>query len=384
MSEPDRTEFEGYEALVSELRASPPVAPERLRERVLELAPGARSWMSGRRRLVLVVAPLAVVAAVGAALVHAFVSSGRSPRLQADAAALGGRLPHSKPSRYAPVQGKKALTQSGQQDFGPAVKRRTLSPLLAAGSTSHALDNLNTTAGESVVIPKNRLVHADASLVVKVGSHAALTKATNSATQIVSKLGGYAQSVQYQASRTGYGNAYLALRVPVGKAETAIGQLSNLGTLVSQQVSTQDLQQQLTKQTNQLGVLRRDIAVYEQALQSGTLSGSQRVEIEIKLQNAQHEVKSLRTARSSTLASGATADISLTLTTNKNAIVVGHHHKRGRFGRLLGSAAGFLGLEGIIVLYALIVISPLVLIGGLGWWVVRERRRREDRLLAST
>ena len=155
------------------------------------------------------------------------------------------------------------------------------------------------------------------------------------------------------------------------------------GRLVSQQISTQDLQQQLTHQTNQIGSVRRAIAVYEQALQSGSLSATQRVEIQIKLANAQHSLKLVRKARSGTVASGATADISLTLTTNKNGIVGGGHHKSGRFDRLLGSAASFLGLEGIIVLYALVVLSPVVLLGGLGWWLLRERRRREDRLLAS-
>ena len=48
-----------------------------------------------------------------------------------------------------------------------------------------------------------------------------------------------------------------------------------------------------------------------------------------------------------------------------------------------GSAAHFLALEGIIVLYALIVLAPVLLLGALAWWIVRERRRREERLLAS-
>ena len=51
---------------------------------------------------------------------------------------------------------------------------------------------------------------------------------------------------------------------------------------------------------------------------------------------------------------------------------------------MLGSAAGFLGLEGMIVLYALVVLSPFIVLGTLGWWLVRERRRRDERrLLAS-
>jgi hypothetical protein len=218
-----------------------------------------------------------------------------------------------------------------------------------------------------------------------VPSHSALTKATNEASKIVGSLGGYAQSVQYQSSRDGTGNAFLQLRVPVGKAETALAKLGSLGTLVSQQVSTQDLQQQLTQQTDSIGSLRRAIAVYVQALQSGTLSATERVAIQIKLSNARHSLKLLKKARTATVASGATANISLTLTTNKDAGIVPTHHKSGRFERLLGSAAGFLALEGIIVLYALVVLSPFLLLGGLTWWILRERRRREEtRLLAST
>jgi hypothetical protein len=365
MSATDRTELDGYEGLVSELRATAPVAPERLRQRVLDLAPASRS---PKRRLVLVVVPVAVVLAVGAALVHGFVSSGSRP----DAAALAAASP-SHLIAHSPNHAKTS--------FGPLGQKQLNSPLPVAGTS--ALDQTKPSARYSLVIPKNRLVHADASLEVQVGSHAALSHATNKATQIVSSLGGYAQSVQYQTVRKGYGNAYLDLRVPVGQAQNAIAKLGALGTLVSQQISTRDLQQQLTKQTDQFGVLRREIAVYQQALQSGTLSASQRVEIQIRLESALHSVKLLRRARSSTLAYGATANISLTLTTNKHAVVVPGHHKSGRFGRLLGSAAGFLGLEGIIVIYALIVISPFVLLGALAWWIVRERRRREERLLAS-
>src|SRR3954469_11817870 len=79
MSAFDGSEMDGYEALVSELRANPPVAPERLRQRVLEGAPATRAPRSRKRKLVLVVVPAAIVLAVGAALVHGFVSSGSHP-----------------------------------------------------------------------------------------------------------------------------------------------------------------------------------------------------------------------------------------------------------------------------------------------------------------
>ena len=115
-----------------------------------------------------------------------------------------------------------------------------------------------------------------------------------------------------------------------------------------------------------------------------TLSATERVAIQIKLENARHSLKLLQKARTATVAQGATANVSLTLTTNKDAGIVPAHHTTGRFDRLLGSAARFLALEGIIVLYALIVLAPVLLIGGLAWWILRERRRREEsRLLAS-
>jgi hypothetical protein len=232
------------------------------------------------------------------------------------------------------------------------------------------------------VIPKNRLVHAVASLQVGVKGKN-LSAKTNEASQIVGSFGGYAQSIRYQATHQGDGEAILSLRVPLQNAQKAIAKLGGLGTLLSQQVSTQDLQAKLSHQTSAIGSLRRAIAVYENALASTTLPASQRVDIQIKLNNARRALARLRHARAGTLASGATADISLLLTTQNHAIVVHHHHGSTRIGRLLGSAAHFLALEGIIVLYALIVLAPLLLIGALVWWVVRERRRREERLLAS-
>jgi hypothetical protein len=379
--------FEGYEGLVAALRVNPPVASDGLRQRVLADEPRRRRLPS--RRLALVVVPLAVALAVGAAVVHGFVSSGS--QTAATAPTLKGA--HREVIQHGANSRVLGPLQSTTPSFSAHVPARPATTLAAAGdllqnkklTTAASAYAPDSKAFDSVTIPRNRLVHADATLQVRVPSHSALTKATNEASKIVGSLGGYAQSVQYQSSRDGTGNAFLQLRVPVGKAETALAKLGSLGTLVSQQVSTQDLQQQLTQQTDSIGSLRRAIAVYVQALQSGTLSATERVAIQIKLSNARHSLKLLKKARTATVVSGATANISLTLTTNKDAGIVPVHHKSGRFDTLLGSAASFLALEGIIVLYALVVLSPFLLLGGLTWWILRERRRREEtRLLAST
>jgi Domain of unknown function (DUF4349) len=376
MSATDRSELDGYETLVSELLANPPVAPERLRQRVLEAAPAARAPRSRKRKLALVVVPAAIVLAVGAALVHGFVSTGSHGNARALEPTLHSAARHLAPT--ATVAG--SATAHAKQTQSESFNRYSPSGNTAAASKTS--DALGASRG-AVVIPKHRLVHAVASLQVGVKSKE-LSAKTNEASQIAGSYGGYAQSVRYQASRQGYGEALLALRVPVQNAQAAIARLGGLGTLLSQQVSTQDLQAKVTRQTSAIGSLRRAIAVYENALQSTTLPASQRVTIQIRLNNARHALARLRHARSATQALGATADISLLLTTRNHAIVPAHHHGSTRIGRLLGSAAHFLALEGIIVLYALIVLAPVLLLGALAWWILRERRRREDRLLAST
>jgi uncharacterized protein DUF4349 len=370
MSAADEMEFGKYEALVAELRAAVPVAPERLRQRVLEGAPAPRSPMSRRRKLVFVVVPVAAALAVGAALIHGFVSSGSRSSAHP---VVFGTVVHgavARTSQQRESAQKQTPSSWNSVQAAPAYKAATPLKLTGAGQ----LDTVN--------IPRNRLVHAVASLQVQVKNRSELSKATNKATQIVGSLGGYAQSVHYQAEHHGSGSAVLALRVPVQRAEVAIAKLANLGTLLSQQVSTQDLQSKLTHETSRIGSLKRAIAIYEQALQSGTLSPTQRVEIQIKLQNAEHALRLQRKARQGTLASGATADISLLLTTPNHAVVV-TPHKSGRLGRLLRGAAGFLALEGIIVLYALVVLSPLLVLGGLAWVFLRERRRRDERRLLT-
>jgi hypothetical protein len=382
------SELDGYETLVSELRADPPVAPERLRQRVLEGAPAPRRRRSRKRRLALVVVPVAVVLAVGAAFVHGFVNS--SPRVDAEGALVTHGLSpsasvpagtkHLSAAKRLLAPGTKSSAQSKYYFGADSLSQRNAAVASAAGSQE--LAPLSGAAQRAVTIPTNRLVHATASLQVGVKS-SDLSAKTNEASQIAGSFGGYAKSVSYQSTHQGDGEAVLELRVPVQHAQAAIAKLGGLGTLLSQQVSTQDLQAKLTHQTSGIGALRRAIAVYEAALASPNLSATDRASLQIKLNNARRALARLRHARAGTLASGATADISLLLTTNNHAVVPGAHHGSTRIGRLLGSAAHFLALEGIIVLYALIVLAPVLLLVALGWWILRERKRREERLLAS-
>jgi hypothetical protein len=435
-------EFEGHETLIAALRAGTLDAPDHLHRRVLAGAPARRrriAAMSARQRFFIALpaaASIAVVAAVvngvfftssshptpfNAARVVAHGQSQRGPfgppgqtgalgatgakgatGAQGPTGAQGqivhGLAPLHKMHRVIGANGATgAVGAAGQTGptaaAGPEGPVAHLGPVAAGAQdkasalTADAFSAENTPAYTpgALIIPKGRLIHADANLQVVVPDCGSLTTATNKATAIVTQLGGYAQSVQYRAAaQKCAGSAYLDLRVPLGKTEVAITRLGGLGELVSQSVSTQDLQKQYTKQTSQIGQLQREIAVYEQELQSGTLSGSQRIEVEAQLTNAKHALTGTRKARIRTVKAGTTSDIQLLLTTKRNAAAYTGPHKTGRLGQMLHNMVVFLGIEGIIFLYVLLVALPIILVGGLIWWLTLGRRRRDEKeLLAS-
>ncbi|HEY6863423.1 MAG TPA: DUF4349 domain-containing protein [Burkholderiales bacterium] len=315
------------------LRVHAPQAPQALRQRVLALEPVPR-----RRRWALAVVPAAVAAAVVAAVVHGVVGSS-SPK-------QAGRAF----DRALPAQGNGAVAS--------APERKALTPSVGAAS---------------------RLQRTDASLQVRVSDVQKLTQTTAAATRIATSLGGYAQSVVYRAPAAGEGAAYIELRVPAQNVKTALTRLAALGTLVSQQLSVQDLQHDFEVETAQIAGLRRTVAALQTALRNSSLPEAQRVLLQIKLAESKRALFQRLHGRKGTLAAGTTARISLVLSTQKSVVPAVHH--RGRLGRMLHSAVGFLGLEGTIALYALIVISPIALVAALGWWLRGARRRRLEALV---
>jgi hypothetical protein len=209
-----------------------------------------------------------------------------------------------------------------------------------------------------------------------------LSSATRAATHIATSLGGYAQSVDYQTPRGANGTAYLELRVPAQNVQRALQQLAGLGTLVSQNVSVKDLQHALQVESEQIAQLRRRIAALQKALADPALPDAQRVLLQIKLAESRRALAQRLNARKGTVTAGTTARISLVLGTERSVVTPVPH--RGRLSRMLHSAVGFLGLEAMVALYVLIVISPLALLAGLGWALVRARRRRDEARLLAT
>jgi hypothetical protein len=331
------------------LRAHAPHAPETLRERVLALesVPPRRNTPS--RRLVLVALPAALAIAVLAAVVHGVVGSG-SPRA---------------------VPGAKSFSSQTQGGVSVGSSATVRSSVHASADSTQAL------TAPSVGAPA-RLQHTDAALQVRVGDVDALAAATSRATRIATALGGYAQSVDYRTPNGGGGASYLELRVPAQNVKTAIAQLGALGTLVSQELSVTDLQQTFRTQSEQIAQLRRRVAALRAALTGVSLPEAQKVLLQIRLAESKRALAQRLNARQGTISAGTTAQISLVIGTEKAIAPVAHH--QGRLGRMMHSAVGFLALEGIILLYALIVISPLALVAAAIWaW----RRRSVERLLAA-
>src|SRR5262249_55016244 len=98
-----------------------------------------------------------------------------------------------------------------------------------------------------------RAVDYEAQIGVEVKDAGALSGATARAQAIARDLGGYVVSVEYASADTG--NASLTLRVPTAKVQTAIAQLTGLGTITSQQVQIQDLQDELDQLAQRIAVL---------------------------------------------------------------------------------------------------------------------------------
>lgn len=317
------------------LRAHAPVAPERLHERVLELRP---SRPPRRRVRPLLVLAAAATLAVAAAVVHGLSTSAPQPQ---------PLIPHSVGSvKAAPVPAWTTATDSAH------------GALVAGGGAQRVI---------AVPSSPNRLQHTDASIRVRVDDVGA---ATTRATRIATSLGGYAQSVVEHSPES-----VLDLRVPAQNVQKAVSELAGLGTIVSQQISVEDLTNALQRQSAEIAQLRRRIAALHAALRDPALPDAQRVLLQIKLAESKRALSQRVHARKGTVAAGTSARISLVLTTQKHAVVV---HHRGRLGRMFHSAVGFLAIEGMVALFALIVVSPIAIALALLWLY---RRRAVERLL---
>ena len=341
------------ETLLNEIRATKPEAPSALRERVRVLAAQepARAPFLVRfewKRLVLV-APAALVVAVIAGSVIGLTRDdvGKGGDEVAVSGAAGAPTTTSTFERAVPERG--------------ALKGLAVPP----------------GAADSAVVPPvpSQLQRYEAELRLRVDDVVALSSATKRAQQIALQHGGSVASLQYEAPAEGVGAAQITLRVPTARVQSAMSQLSQLGTIVGQRYGIEDLQVQADTLQSQIEATQRQIAQLVARLGSTTLAAEDRVVLQSRLNNARQKLAGLREGLRGTNAEARTATIYLTLTTEEI--------KPGAVSTSpLDDIKDVLAWEAIALLYLLVVAGPFVLLGILIWLALRLRRRQvETRLL---
>jgi capsule polysaccharide export protein KpsE/RkpR len=220
-----------------------------------------------------------------------------------------------------------------------------------------------------------QLQRYEAELRLRVDDVEALSTATKRAQRIALQHGGSVASLQYDAPAEGIGAAQITLRVPTARVQSAMAQLSQLGTIVGQRYGIDDLQVQADTLQSQIEATQRQIAQLVAQLGSTTLPAADRVVLQSRLSNARQKLAGLREGLRGTNAEARTATIYLTLTTEEiEPAAVG--------GSRLDDVKDVLAWEAIALLYALVVAGPFVLLGILVWLSLRLRRRQvETRLL---
>jgi hypothetical protein len=335
------------EQLLDQIREAKPTASEELRERVRLIAveQPARESLFHRfqpRRLLLV-APVAVVTVLLAAGVIA------------------------------------NLPETGNRDASVAVGVTTVEAAAdsAQPSTKEALpaQTFGTTGSGALAPSPGRLQRVQAEMRLRVADVEELSAATKSAMRIAQSLRGYVVSVQYDAPAQGVGGAQIVLRVPTARVQTALTQLSALGTILGQRIGIEDLQQPADDLTAQIEDTQREIALLRGRLENRNLADEERAVLQARLADARRRLSDLRASLSATRAEARFATISLDLTTERiePAVV-----EDGR----LDDLKAILAWEGTALLYSLVVAGPFVLLGILIWLGLRFRRRQsETRLL---
>lgn len=339
------------EQLLDQIRATRPAAPESLRERVRSLSAAqpapepllARVTRSLSQRRLLVALPTTLVVALLAAGVIT-------------------QLPEERSSGS-----DSAIALSTPADVAGAGKARESSP-----AQSEALQG---TADSAIAPTPGRLQRVDAEMRLRVEGLDELSNATKRAMRIAQSLGGYVASVQYDAPAEGIGGAHLVLRVPTPRIQTAIAQLSALGTILGQRIGIEDLQTAANDLTDQIVDAQRQIARLRRQLASTTLAAEERAVLQARLAEAQRRLADLQAALRGTRAEGALATVQVSLTTEAIAPVAEDEGALDRVGEILA-------WEGIALLYVLVIAGPFVLLGLIVWLALRfSRRRRETRLL---
>jgi hypothetical protein len=365
----DTTDFEReFEELVRDLRALPTAAPEELRERVRTLGePTQPPTLRDRvlafpwRRSLLVLAPACVLGLVAAAVVHGVLNSGTK---QSEIAAVAGGAPH------------RGQALRGGPEKSPPEDRAVFGQATVTTPRELALPLSRLPAPA-----QGRLQDYEAYMTVRVKDIDTLSDRTNEAMRVVRDYGGYVVSLEQSTAPGRPGQADLVLRVPVTRVEDALMRLAGLGTVINRHLSIRDLERVVSQQRARILQLKLFIARAQEALR-GSLPADVRIRLQLQLEEAQRNLARVTNANKSTLREASLSRISFTLTTQK-VVPVTKKETMGRFERAARDAGSFLAGAGAVLLFLLIVVSPLIVLAFGSLWATRAYRRREERRLLA-
>jgi hypothetical protein len=249
----------------------------------------------------------------------------------------------------------------------------------AGTAGSGAADAGRTQAQPAPSTTDDRAQRVSATLTVEVKDANAVSHAAQSALDLTRSLGGYVVASSVATGEEG--SASLTVRVPVAKVQEAIAGLSDLGRLVSQQVTIDDLQQNLDELTRREAVVRTQIARIRARLESETLDEETQAVLRARLQTLRTELVSIRGGLAATNAEARMSTIQLAVVTpGASGAVV----PPSRIDRTIDEALNVLAWQGVVALGLLIVLAPIALVGFAAWLGHRlYRRHEEERLLAA-
>jgi hypothetical protein len=334
--------------LIDQLRTARPLAPEEVRELVRQIAAQATPAKKKRRwwpritwgRALVFAVPLAAIA-VGAAIL---VPSGQKPVSNQAAAGLPPERPFGPPRKAAHVPAAVSSGSSASSSFAPTTP--TPNP--------------------------NRVQQISTSLELRVANSKDVSAGAQQAVRIAQALGGYPSSLNVDAAgHTGYAN--LVLRIPKQRLRAAVARLSALGTVIGENVSIHDLQNQVDATARKIARLEARLKAWQEQFQTS--------ETQQHIADLTDQIGKLRRGRAATIHTASYATLSLGLSTRPAVVVVHHPHHNGPLHNL-GVAFRWLGIG---ALYTVALAAPFILLGGLIWLVARTvRRHRENALLSSS
>jgi Domain of unknown function (DUF4349) len=357
--EPPEADEQRLARVIYELQAVRTPAPETLRSRIDALAAaesGRRPSLLERlsiRRAVLVLAPAVLLVAISAAAVQGIVSATSDPDSEIPFADPGAFTAQPEPAEDA------AGNRSAAEAAPPAPVTQSLRSAAVPTATGRTQDYR-------------------AALRVRVDDAEALSAKTQEALRLTRRYGGYVVATRFRNPRPDEGDATLDLRIPIGRVQDALLAFSQLGAIVSQDVTIRDLQGEVDRHTRDIRRLRDRMATIRAALLDPDLPTVERARLVAELAQARTRVTSLEQQRRVLVREGRFAKITLALTTQQPAA---KKDEAGRIERAFDDAASVLGKEIAFGLYALIVAAPFLLLAALGIAGARAGRRRANQRL---